>query len=103
MKLSEELAAPLRQLQEIAKRIAGVCREAKLFSNSASNTSSSGAGATTGGAAGMGINDGIIMDEKEYVQSFRVEMMDAVLQWCRGADFVQICKVRVFLTLFCFF
>lgn len=33
------------------------------------------------------------MVEDEYVQSFKVEMMDAVLQWCKGAKFADICKV----------
>jgi hypothetical protein len=30
--------------------------------------------------------------EEEYVQSFKVELMDAVVQWCRGASFAEICK-----------
>ena len=32
--------------------------------------------------------------EDEYVQTFKVELMDAVVQWCRGASFSDICKVR---------
>jgi superfamily II RNA helicase len=36
---------------------------------------------------------GIAVVEDEYVQSFKVEMMDAVLQWCKGAKFADICKV----------
>lgn len=35
------------------------------------------------------------LDEEEYVQSFKVELMDVVLQWCRGAKFADICKVRL--------
>lgn len=63
-KLKEELAAPLRVMQENARRIAKVCRESKLP-----------------------------IVEEEYVQSFKVELMDAVVQWCRGASFSDICKV----------
>ncbi|CAE7136144.1 unnamed protein product [Rhizoctonia solani] len=63
-KLKEELAGPLRTLQEIARRIAKVAKESKMP-----------------------------VDEEEYVQSFKVELMDAVLQWCRGAKFVDICKM----------
>ncbi|KAH9975267.1 rRNA-processing arch domain-containing protein [Lactifluus volemus] len=63
-KLKEELAAPLRIMQEIARRIAKVCKESKLQ-----------------------------IVEEEYVQSFKVELMDAVVQWCRGASFSDICKL----------
>jgi ATP-dependent RNA helicase DOB1 len=63
-KLKEELAAPLRVMQGIARRIAEVCKESKLP-----------------------------IAEEEYVQSFKVELMDAVVQWCRGASFSDICKV----------
>lgn len=65
IKLREELQAPLRQLQEIARRIAKVSKEHKLP-----------------------------VVEDEYVSSFKVELMDAVVQWCRGASFHDICKVR---------
>ena len=64
-KLKEELAAPLRVMQEIARRIAKVSKESKLPIN-----------------------------EDDYVKSFKVELMDAVVQWCRGASFADICKVR---------
>jgi ATP-dependent RNA helicase DOB1 len=50
-------------MQEIARRIARVSKESKLP-----------------------------IVEEEYVQSFKVELMDAVLQWCRGASFSEICK-----------
>ncbi|KAH9849685.1 antiviral helicase [Lenzites betulinus] len=63
-KLKEELAAPLRVMQEIARRIAKVSKESKLPVN-----------------------------EDEYVQSFKVELMDCVVQWCRGASFSDICKL----------
>ncbi|EPQ51568.1 antiviral helicase [Gloeophyllum trabeum ATCC 11539] len=63
-KLKEELAAPLRVMQEIARRIAKVSKESKLP-----------------------------VVEDEYVQSFKVELMDAVVQWCRGASFSDICKL----------
>lgn len=63
-KLKEELAAPLRVMQEIARRIAKVSKESKLT-----------------------------IEEDDYVSSFKVELMDAVVQWCRGASFSEICKV----------
>ncbi|KDQ52896.1 hypothetical protein JAAARDRAFT_138149 [Jaapia argillacea MUCL 33604] len=63
-KLKEELAAPLRVMQEVARRIAKVSKESKLP-----------------------------IDEDEYVSSFKVELMDAVVQWCRGASFSDICKL----------
>ena len=66
VKLKEELAAPLRVLQEIARRIAKVAKESKLP-----------------------------IVEEEYVQSFKVELMDVVMQWCRGASFIDICKVKL--------
>lgn len=69
-KLKEELAAPLRVMQEMARRIAKVSQESKLP-----------------------------LVEEEYVQSFKVELMDAVVQWCRGASFSEICKVRLSLPL----
>ena len=53
-------------MQEIARRIAKVSTESKLP-----------------------------IVEDEYVQSFKVELMDAVVQWCRGASFSEICKVCI--------
>ncbi|KAK4684130.1 ATP-dependent RNA helicase DOB1, partial [Tremellales sp. Uapishka_1] len=64
VRLKEELSAPLRVMQETARRIAKVSNESK-----------------------------IAVVEDEYVQSFKVEMMDAVLQWCKGAKFSEICKL----------
>ena len=52
-KLSEELAGPLRILQETARRIAKVAKESKLE-----------------------------IDEEEYIASFRPELMDVVYAWC---------------------
>ncbi|KAG9015610.1 ATP-dependent RNA helicase mtr4 [Tulasnella sp. 427] len=63
VKLKEELAAPLRTMQEIARRIATVSKESKLPIN-----------------------------EDEYVASFKVELMDAVISWCRGAKFMDLTK-----------
>jgi len=51
-------------MQEIARRIAKVSKESKLA-----------------------------IDEDEYISSFKVELMDAVVQWCKGASFTEICKV----------
>jgi ATP-dependent RNA helicase DOB1 len=52
-------------MQEAARRIAKICQESKLQ-----------------------------IDEQEYVSSFKTELMDAVLAWCKGAKFSEICKVR---------
>ena len=65
MRLSEQLTAPLRRMQELARRIAQVSLEAKLP-----------------------------IVEAEYVQSFKLELMEAVVAWCRGASFSDVCKVR---------
>jgi ATP-dependent RNA helicase DOB1 len=67
VKLKEELATPLRSMQEIARRIAKVSKESKLE-----------------------------VTEEEYVARFKIELMDAVIQWCRGAKFSDICKVDLF-------
>ena len=63
-KLKEELAAPLRVMQEIARRIAKVSIESKLP-----------------------------VVEDEYVQTFKVELKDAIMQWCQAASFSDICEV----------
>ncbi|EST07464.1 Helicase, C-terminal [Kalmanozyma brasiliensis GHG001] len=63
-RLSETLAAPLRVMQETARRIAKVSIESKLP-----------------------------LVEEEYVAGFKVELMDLVLQWCNGAKFAEICKL----------
>ncbi|XP_045157858.2 exosome RNA helicase MTR4-like [Mercenaria mercenaria] len=63
-KLTESLSGPLRLLQDTARRIARVSKEAKLE-----------------------------IDEEEYVTSFKPNMMDVVHAWCSGASFFEICKM----------
>ncbi|KAJ2701862.1 ATP-dependent RNA helicase mtr4 [Coemansia sp. IMI 203386] len=63
-KLKEELAGPLRIMQESARQIAQISNECKLSVN-----------------------------EDEYVDSFKSELMDVVNAWCRGAKFSQICRM----------
>nr|XP_055064870.1 exosome RNA helicase MTR4 [Misgurnus anguillicaudatus] len=63
-KLTEQLAAPLRQMQECAKRIAKVSAEAKLD-----------------------------IDEDDYLKQFRPHLMDVVYTWANGSSFSQICKM----------
>ncbi|KIJ27861.1 hypothetical protein M422DRAFT_235914 [Sphaerobolus stellatus SS14] len=62
--IPKELAGPLRTMQEVARRIAKVANESKL-----------------------------LVDDDDYVSSFNVELMDTVLQWCRGASFFEITKL----------
>ena len=63
-KMSNELSGPLRTMQDMAKRIATVSKEAKIE-----------------------------IDEEQYVQKFKPYMMDIVFEWCKGATFMQICKM----------
>jgi len=63
-KLGEELAGPLRQMQDAARRVARVSLDSKLQ-----------------------------IDEEEYVQSFRPDLMDIVFSWSQGAKFSEICKM----------
>ncbi|KAF6013988.1 ATP-dependent RNA helicase mtr4 [Brettanomyces bruxellensis] len=63
-RLTPELAEPLKTLREMATKIAKVSRECKID-----------------------------MIEKDYVESFRYELMEVVLSWCKGATFTQICKM----------
>ncbi|GAA5943318.1 hypothetical protein JCM3775_002617 [Rhodotorula graminis] len=63
-KLKEELAGPLRVMQEAARRIAKISIESKMP-----------------------------VVEDEYVASFKPELMDAVYSWCNGAKFSDICKM----------
>jgi ATP-dependent RNA helicase DOB1 len=63
-KLSEALSGPLKQMQDLARRIAKVSVEAKLE-----------------------------LEEDEYVEKFKPYMMDLVAAWCRGASFGDICKM----------
>ncbi|KAF7727246.1 ATP-dependent RNA helicase mtr4 [Apophysomyces ossiformis] len=63
-RLQDELSGPLRLMQETARRIAKVSQECKMN-----------------------------IDEEEYVQSFKPQLMDVVFAWCQGAKFYQICKM----------
>ena len=51
-------------MQDMARRIAKVSREAKLD-----------------------------MEEDSYVEKFKPFMMDIVHEWCKGASFLSICKM----------
>ncbi|KAI9828567.1 MAG: ATP-dependent RNA helicase mtr4 [Sarea resinae] len=62
--LKDELAKPLRDIQAQARIIAKVSQESKLPLN-----------------------------EDEYVQSFKYQLMEVVYAWAHGAPFVQICKM----------
>uniref|UniRef100_A0A8C7INE2 Exosome RNA helicase MTR4 n=1 Tax=Oncorhynchus kisutch TaxID=8019 RepID=A0A8C7INE2_ONCKI len=63
-KLTEQLAGPLRQMQECAKRVAKVSAEAKLE-----------------------------VDEDTYLDKFKPHLMDVVYTWANGSTFAQICKM----------
>lgn len=63
-KLKPELAEPLKLMQDMAGRLAKVYRECKLE-----------------------------VVEKDYVESFRPELMEVTYAWCKGATFTQICKM----------
>ncbi|KAK2585445.1 hypothetical protein KPH14_010108 [Odynerus spinipes] len=63
-KSTEELSGPLRQMQDLARRIAKVSTEANLE-----------------------------LDEDAYVEGFKPYLMDVVYAWCKGASFLQICKM----------
>ncbi|CZT44064.1 probable ATP dependent RNA helicase [Rhynchosporium secalis] len=62
--LSEELTKHFREIQTQAKAIAKVSQESKL-----------------------------VVNEKEYVDSFKWELMEVVLQWAHGKSFAEICKM----------
>lgn len=61
---ANELASPLKQMQDFARRIAKVSIECKLE-----------------------------IDEEQYVEKFKPTLMDVVLAWCKGASFLQLCKM----------
>ncbi|KAG7201588.1 hypothetical protein KM043_004332 [Ampulex compressa] len=63
-KTTKELRGPLTQMQDLAKRIAKVSTEAHLE-----------------------------LDEYAYVERFKPFLMDVVYAWCKGATFLQICKM----------
>ncbi|KAK3314626.1 rRNA-processing arch domain-containing protein [Apodospora peruviana] len=62
--LKEELAKPFREIQAQARIIAKVSAESKLDVN-----------------------------EEEYVQSLKWQLMDTVMAWANGKPFVEICKM----------
>lgn len=61
---SERLSGPLRQMQDLARRIAKVSTEANLE-----------------------------LDEDAYVDRFKPYLMDVVYAWSSGASFSQICQM----------
>jgi len=63
-KLKVELAGPIRQLQDIARRVSSVAKEAKLE-----------------------------VDVEEYVEKFKPDLMDVVYAWVQGATFADICSM----------
>lgn len=63
-RLKPELAEPLKTMRELASKIAKVMKESKIE-----------------------------IVEKDYVESFRHELMEVVYEWCKGAPFAQICKL----------
>lgn len=63
-KLKPELGEPLKAMREVAAKIAKIMKDSKIE-----------------------------IIEKDYVESFRHELMEVVLEWCKGATFTQICKM----------
>ncbi|CCF55524.1 hypothetical protein KAFR_0A00860 [Kazachstania africana CBS 2517] len=63
-RLKPELSEPLKAMRETAAKIAKIMKDSKIE-----------------------------VVEKEYVESFRHELMEVVYEWCRGATFTQICKM----------
>ncbi|KAK9752493.1 DEAD/DEAH box helicase [Popillia japonica] len=63
-KLSEELSGPLRQMQDLARRIAKVSTECKFP-----------------------------LDEDSYVERFKPFLMDIVFSWCNGSTFSDLCQM----------
>lgn len=63
-RLKPELAEPLKAMREAAAKIAKIMKDSKIE-----------------------------LVEKDYVESFRHELMEVVYEWCRGANFTQICKM----------
>ncbi|EAS33134.3 ATP-dependent RNA helicase DOB1 [Coccidioides immitis RS] len=61
---NEELAKPLREIQAQARTVAKIAQESKLAVN-----------------------------EEEYVQSFRWELMEVIYKWAKGGSFAEICKM----------
>ncbi|SCV00322.1 LANO_0F06282g1_1 [Lachancea nothofagi CBS 11611] len=63
-RLKPELAEPLKNMREVAAKIAKIVKDSKIE-----------------------------IVEKDYVESFRHELMEVVFEWCKGATFTQICKM----------
>ena len=63
-RLKPELAEPLKAMQDMAQKIA------KVFKDSSMD-----------------------ITVKDYVESFRPELMEVAYVWCKGATFTQICKM----------
>lgn len=57
-------SAPLKQMQDLARRIARISNEAKLE-----------------------------VDEDVYVERFKPFLMDVVFAWCNGATFGKLCEM----------
>lgn len=62
--LKEELSKPYREIQAQARIIAKISQESKLPVN-----------------------------EDEYVDGFKYQLMEVVYRWCNGASFAEICKM----------
>lgn len=62
-KLTEDLEKPLRIMQDLARRIAVVSKEASLD-----------------------------VDAQTYIEKFRPSLMDVVYAWSQGASFAEVCK-----------
>ncbi|KAF2491028.1 putative ATP dependent RNA helicase [Lophium mytilinum] len=62
--LREELAKPFREIQAEARRVAKVSQESKVE-----------------------------LVEKEYLDTFKPELMEVVFAWSKGASFLEICKL----------
>ncbi|CCC67469.1 hypothetical protein NCAS_0A09110 [Naumovozyma castellii] len=63
-RLKPELSEPLKAMRELASKIAKIMKDSKIE-----------------------------VVEKDYVESFRHELMEVVYEWCKGATFTQICKM----------
>lgn len=63
-RLKPELAEPLKDMQDMAIKLAKTYRECQID-----------------------------IVEKDYVETFRPELMEVTYAWCQGATFTQICKM----------
>lgn len=62
--LGPELKIPYEGLKEVAKRVAQVSKQSKIN-----------------------------LQVDEYIAKFKMELMDVVFNWCKGATFAQICRM----------